>query len=126
MAVVEGTTCLRIGAGLVLIGAVGTFGRRSFNAATALLWPEALESGFDPVCGTDCVRILGLAAFTDGMRLCGELSVVVLGGATGLAGVAGVLRGVLVTAADLPVADTVVFDRGRDLPGTAVLVTLVL
>lgn len=55
------------------------------------------------------------------MRLCGELSVVVLGGATGLAGVAGVLRGVLVTALDLLVADTVVFDRGRDLSGTAVL-----
>ena len=56
------------------------------------------------------------------MRLCGEPSVVVLGGATGLAGVARVLRGVLVTAPDLLVADTVVFDRGRDLSGTVVLV----
>lgn len=35
--VVERTTGFRIGTGLVLTGAVGTFGRRSFKAATALL-----------------------------------------------------------------------------------------
>ena len=120
--IVDGRRGFRVGTGRGLMGADGTFGKRSFSAATASPGPGVPGRGFRGIFGTGGMGLFVLADVRDGIRLWGELWLVASTGNVGLTGVASVLRrAVLATVPDLVGLDTALPARGRALPAVTVL-----